>query len=262
MIKFFRKIRYDLMEKNKTGKYLKYAIGEIVLVVIGILIALSINNWNENRKTQNQLTIILYNLIDDLNDDLGYLNREAELHEFRINGFQYLLEKSENRKFEFNRLQKLSNTFWEGAYPDTINLKFAELCIKASVWDYNVNIQTSSIDEMKNLGIFSSIKNNALKKSINKYYGFLPQIRQDWNRDLITDWRKFLVDNYDIIPSEEVLHLVNPIEFIKHNKSVSTRIRSLEGPAQYRFENVNIAINFAEEVIQLIQDEIGESDAE
>jgi len=43
MIKFFRKIRYDLMEKNKTKKYFKYAIGEIVLVVIGILIALSIN---------------------------------------------------------------------------------------------------------------------------------------------------------------------------------------------------------------------------
>jgi len=50
MIKLFRKIRYNLMEQNKTGKYLKYAIGEIILVVIGILIALSINNWNENRK--------------------------------------------------------------------------------------------------------------------------------------------------------------------------------------------------------------------
>ena len=50
MIKFFRKIRYDLMEKNKNGKYLKYAIGEILLVVIGILIALQINNWNELRK--------------------------------------------------------------------------------------------------------------------------------------------------------------------------------------------------------------------
>ena len=49
MIKFFRKISYDPMEKNKTGKYLKYTIGEIVLVVIGILIALGINNWNENR---------------------------------------------------------------------------------------------------------------------------------------------------------------------------------------------------------------------
>ncbi len=44
MIKFFRKIRYDLVDKNKIGKYLKYATGEIVLVVIGILIALSINN--------------------------------------------------------------------------------------------------------------------------------------------------------------------------------------------------------------------------
>jgi hypothetical protein len=50
MIKFFQKTRYDLMEKNKTGKYFKYAIGEIILVVIGILIALQINNANENRK--------------------------------------------------------------------------------------------------------------------------------------------------------------------------------------------------------------------
>jgi hypothetical protein len=44
MIKFFRKIQYDLMKKNKTEKYFKYAIGEIVLVVIGLLIALQINN--------------------------------------------------------------------------------------------------------------------------------------------------------------------------------------------------------------------------
>jgi len=50
MIKFFNKIRYDLMEKNKTGKYLKYAVGEIILVVIGILIALSVNNWNQEKK--------------------------------------------------------------------------------------------------------------------------------------------------------------------------------------------------------------------
>ena len=62
MINFFRKIRFDLMEKNKTGKYFKYAIGEIVLVVIGILIALSINNWNENRKNNDKETAILLNL--------------------------------------------------------------------------------------------------------------------------------------------------------------------------------------------------------
>ncbi len=50
MIKFFRKIRQNLLIENKIGKYLKYAIGEIILVVIGILFALSINNWNESRK--------------------------------------------------------------------------------------------------------------------------------------------------------------------------------------------------------------------
>jgi hypothetical protein len=55
MINFFRKIRYDLLGENKTGKYFKYAIGEIVLIVIGILIALSINNWNENRKEKRNL---------------------------------------------------------------------------------------------------------------------------------------------------------------------------------------------------------------
>ena len=49
MIKFFRQIRYKLMSQNLTGRYFKYAIGEILLVVIGILIALQINNWNQNR---------------------------------------------------------------------------------------------------------------------------------------------------------------------------------------------------------------------
>jgi hypothetical protein len=52
MLKFFRKIRQNLLSEGKTGKYLKYAFGEIILVVIGILIALQINNWNENRKNR------------------------------------------------------------------------------------------------------------------------------------------------------------------------------------------------------------------
>ena len=70
MIKFFRKIRYDLMDKNKTGKYLKYAIGEIVLVVIGILIALQINNWNEeNKKTALMITNIK-SIAEDIQADI------------------------------------------------------------------------------------------------------------------------------------------------------------------------------------------------
>ncbi|WP_178986583.1 DUF6090 family protein [Winogradskyella helgolandensis] len=75
MIKFFRYIRKDLMEQSKTSKYFKYAIGEIVLVVIGILIALSINNWNQSRK-ENILAKNYYNrLLSDLKADKAYANR-------------------------------------------------------------------------------------------------------------------------------------------------------------------------------------------
>ena len=51
MIKFFKKIRQKLLSENQFSKYLIYAVGEIILVVIGILIALQINNWNEEDKT-------------------------------------------------------------------------------------------------------------------------------------------------------------------------------------------------------------------
>ncbi|NNF86407.1 MAG: hypothetical protein HKO48_02830, partial [Nitrosopumilus sp.] len=69
MIKFFRRIRKDLMETGKTSKYLKYAIGEIILVVIGILIALQINNWNENRKAEAELIDVYKQIVLDLDND-------------------------------------------------------------------------------------------------------------------------------------------------------------------------------------------------
>ena len=62
MIKLFRKIRQNLIMENKTSKYFKYAIGEIVLVVIGILIALQINNWNEKRILKKEEQTILKNI--------------------------------------------------------------------------------------------------------------------------------------------------------------------------------------------------------
>ena len=71
MIKFFRKIRYDLMGQGKTGKYLKYAIGEIVLVMIGILLALQVNTWNEERKIRRTEKKVLNDLKEEfvLNKD-------------------------------------------------------------------------------------------------------------------------------------------------------------------------------------------------
>jgi hypothetical protein len=73
MIKFFRKIRQNLLMDNKTKKYFKYALGEIVLVVIGILIALSINNWNEERKNKIKESVYLEGIKSDLARDIKYI---------------------------------------------------------------------------------------------------------------------------------------------------------------------------------------------
>ena len=81
MIKFFRKIRQKLLSEGKTGKYFKYAIGEIILVVIGILIALQINNWNENRKLQVKSHDYLQRLkvdLDNVSEDVDNSVRSSE----------------------------------------------------------------------------------------------------------------------------------------------------------------------------------------
>lgn len=65
MIKFFRKIRQQLLTENKLSKYLMYALGEVVLVVIGILIALQINNWNERQKVKHEKEVLIKSMITD-----------------------------------------------------------------------------------------------------------------------------------------------------------------------------------------------------
>ncbi len=69
MIKFFRKIRQKLLSENKLSTYLLYAIGEIILVVIGILIALQINNWNEEKKHQKELQIKVQAVLLDMREN-------------------------------------------------------------------------------------------------------------------------------------------------------------------------------------------------
>ncbi len=74
-MKLFRNQRSKLLEKKKFGNYIAYAIGEIILVVIGILIAVSLNNWNENRKQKTKL-LNIYNIIqDDLENDIKEIDK-------------------------------------------------------------------------------------------------------------------------------------------------------------------------------------------
>jgi len=79
MIKFFRKIRQNLLSEGKTAKYFKYAIGEIILVVIGILIALSINNANENRKERAQEQELLLQLQSEFRSNLEQLDKKTDM---------------------------------------------------------------------------------------------------------------------------------------------------------------------------------------
>jgi len=116
MIKIFRKIRFDLMEKNKTGKYLKYAIGEIVLVVIGILIALQINNRNEDRKTRVEEMEYINSYLIDLEKDRVVMKNNSKYGKVTIIGADSLnkeltkrpLQGREKKLYHFLALQNSS----------------------------------------------------------------------------------------------------------------------------------------------------------
>ncbi|MDO1500168.1 DUF6090 family protein [Winogradskyella maritima] len=81
MIKFFRKIRQNLLSQGKTGKYLKYAFGEILLVVIGILIALQVSNWNKKRIDSDSEKEALYDLNTEIKSNIKALEIIIAEHE-------------------------------------------------------------------------------------------------------------------------------------------------------------------------------------
>ena len=153
MIKFFRKIRYSLMEQNKTSKYFKYAIGEVVLVVIGILIALSINNWNEDRKERNKEVSYLKNLKVDLQSEI--LNSEK----FAV--------------YHFGKVQACSKLI-NGKVPYTINdlQVYTDTYEQVFIWaDFVPNNNT--FKELLSSGNLSLIKNDSIKNgllNLEKHY--------------------------------------------------------------------------------------------
>lgn len=96
MIKFFRKIRYNLMSENKTSKYLKYAVGEIILVVIGILIALQINNWNNHQKDLVKEQKILLQLKEEYSKNLAQLQQKITMRNNIITASSKVLSYIDN----------------------------------------------------------------------------------------------------------------------------------------------------------------------
>jgi hypothetical protein len=96
MITFLRRIRQNLINSNKLSKYLLYALGEIVLVMIGILLALQINTWNENRKLKAKTKDYLLLLKEDLNKERENVNTQIDFVNDYFSRFEIYLEASKN----------------------------------------------------------------------------------------------------------------------------------------------------------------------
>jgi len=96
MVNFFRRIRNKLFREGNLGKYLLYALGEILLVVIGILIALQINNWNEWKKERELEIKILAEIKDNIEVDFPDLNQNLEFMEHTIKSSGIVLSHLDN----------------------------------------------------------------------------------------------------------------------------------------------------------------------
>ena len=147
MIKFFRKIRQNLLMENKTGKYFKYALGEIILVVIGILIALWINNWNNQRLSNHQTTNLLKSLKEDLVSDTIEFDKSIGYYK------ELIMEKK--------KLLLLSK--YENINTDSLIILIAPTY---SLYDLN----STTFTKITNLGISEISKNDSLSKKIYTYY--------------------------------------------------------------------------------------------
>ncbi len=135
------------MEKNKTGKYFKYAIGEIVLVVIGILIALQVNNWNENRKLETKSINLVERLKKELSRD--------------IDNIKYRIEFAENIN---NSVTTLMNMFGETITEDK-NTEIDSL-LSWTTLDYDLTFNLNALFEARDNGEISLIESDTLRTNL------------------------------------------------------------------------------------------------
>ena len=104
MLRFFRRMRQKLIDTGSVTKYLLYAAGEVLLVVIGILIALQVNNWNEERKKHQVTENILRQIQADLLTDINNINTDYRLARNELN-IQEILDKHVNREYTQENLR-------------------------------------------------------------------------------------------------------------------------------------------------------------
>ena len=169
MIRFFRNIRLKLATENKIAAYLRYAVGEIVLVMVGILLALQVNNWNQERKNNSLRKSYIENLIADLKKDIENLE---SLNITNSNGEKegfYLAEFLDDALTDIDTLRLTTSIVYSGYIPNST--------IISSTYNDIINSD--------NIHLFNDVK---LKRLLDDYY-----IRDNWaklfnDRILKTAW--------------------------------------------------------------------------
>ena len=179
-MKIFRKIRFNLIGENKTGKYVKYAIGEIVLVVVGILIALQINNWNQTRKDNNALKEYLVKIKSHTLEDLQHLEEITK-------GRTQIAEACKKA-----RISILDKTEEE-------NL-FVFMASGYAFADYYFKPNTGGYEALKNSEYFGKINNTPLDSLLAKYHSLLEVIAENEKsyNDYMVNQEGYLSTQFDV----------------------------------------------------------------
>ena len=193
MIKFFRKIRRNLLSEGKTGKYLKYAIGEIILVVIGILIALSLNNWNQNRINDLKETEILIDLKNEFESNLDALNAS---NTFSLN--------SNKACFAITQIIQNNEVSSKSIMVDSL----IKVLINFSAFE----AKTGTIDEILNSGKLNLLKNAKLRNRLTLWTGIIRNAKGD---------HRYRSDNYtyNLMP---FLMSRFPLSNVESNKKITS----------------------------------------
>lgn len=240
MIKFFRKIRQNLLSDGKTGKYLKYAIGEIFLVVIGILIAVQINNWNENRRLKTQELKILLDFRESLMADALYRSNSRKVYDKARKSMNYLIAYLEK----------------DLPYKDSLKYHFANIAID---WGLSYDFSTYEALKSKDLNLISNTK---LRSDIISYYRYAENLATNFtNRysdNLDNASRTIFSKHFDQMWSGRIDNPqseMTPIDYeqLRRDKEFRYFLKTLQNQNYWFVENVT---NNSDDLYQKISEQL------
>jgi len=201
MIPFFRKIRKKMADDNRPLKYARYAIGEIVLVVIGILIALQINTWKEEQKSKRVEFVILTELKKNIEADILELDSTLTKVNHRIRSSKIILKSLSNND----------------SYSDSLNSHFGW----AMVYD-NMQFHTGAYESLKSSGS-QLINDESLRFEISNYYDFVINDMKTSFREIRDDFYNYMLDflRKEFLFFENAGPTAQPTDFValKRNKT-------------------------------------------